>query len=709
MEEDKLQEQIVYFPKRERFKFELEASSSTDLISSLPDQPSSKSRKLEEHSVQASPAAASARSVIPKNRIQLVKDSIESRQFIKALQLVNALQSEFPPSPLVLALKALVYEKIASEVEVLSICSDAKDHMVFDFSSLPDVLATLDIVFQRLGRLDLATEYYEHACEKVDNSLELLRGLFNCYARQSSFAKQLKVRGCLPQNVYDCSGGQVPVLGCFLRSTTGFLAKALWLLIILTLCFFICSRSMAWIITWMNRKATFLVYMSVMEQPEMYGPVHEILCKLGPTLIVVKADKQDFQERKLLAHLCDYVAAVEALKKILLLRSPNDWESLIDEFNFFVEDDSNYMYFACKISELPKKHCGSQILEALSNLENEKKICRFDRKDNDVFEEAIYEVNYRIQRFFQIFSKGEVYWLVDSLLKQDVLTVELLKEKFSMICNIPKIPKHFGDFSVGFQPAVHGATIVIKTSKFFVIAADGKLTSRSSDNALFLNSEKIRQFDDLCIAISGVWKTLSKTVSVVQKCMRHLKKNGEGRRPTVRQIGEYMAKEDPMLNGYFEVIICAFDELEVGKPLVPCASFAGNFFGCDPNQSIYCSGRCDDYAESILLEGNIGPDTGLAQVICWVERALVYTAMFDSCTGGLATITVIDADKKVKVMAKEYIHTTLWEKHRHFFENRNRDKEEECNHHHLCMSVINLDAAGLPVLRPFLNGSSDLV
>ncbi|XP_026390965.1 N-terminal acetyltransferase B complex auxiliary subunit NAA25-like isoform X2 [Papaver somniferum] len=655
MEEDKLQEQIVYFPKRERFKFELEASSSTDLISSLPDQPSSKSRKLEEHSLQASPAAASSRSVIPKNRIQLVKDSIESRQFIKALQLINALQSEFPPSPLVLALKALVYEKIASKVEVLSICSDAKDHMVFDFSSLPDVLATLDIVFQRLGRLDLATEYYEHACEKVDNSLELLRGLFNCYARQSSFAKQLKV--CLRMYM--------------IVQEDKFLYWAVFCVQLQVLFHLFKKHGMDHNL---DEPEAFLVYMSVMEQPEMYGPVHEILCKLGPTLIVVKADKQDFQERKLLAHLCDYVAAVEALKKILWLRCPNDWESLIHEIDFSVEDDSNYMYFACKISVLPKKHCGSQILEALSNLENKKKICRFDRKDNDVFEEAIYEyftrVNYRIQRFFQIFSKGEVYWLVDSLLKQDVLTAELLKEKFSMICNIPKIPKHFGDFCVGFKPAVHGATIVIKTSKFIVIAADGELTSRSSDNALFLNSEKIRQFDDLCIAISGVWKTLSKTVSVVHKCMRHLKKNGEGRRPTVRQISEYMAKEDPMLNGEFEVIICAFDELEVGKPLVPCASFAGNFFSWDPNQSIYCSGRCSSHAECILLEGNIGPDTGLAEVICWVERALVYTAMFDSCTGGLATITVIDADKKVKVMAEEYIHTTLWEKHRHFFENR---------------------------------------
>lgn len=65
--------------------------------------------------------------------------------------------------------------------------------------------------------VDLATEYYEHACEKVDNSLELLRGLFNCYARQSSFAKQLKVRGCLrTQYIFYFI---LDLLGCYLIIT----------------------------------------------------------------------------------------------------------------------------------------------------------------------------------------------------------------------------------------------------------------------------------------------------------------------------------------------------------------------------------------------------------------------------------------------------------------------------------------------------------
>lgn len=43
--------------------------------------------------------------------------------------------------------------------------------------------------------VDMALGYYEHACGKDCDSLELMRGLFNCYARQSSFAKQLEVSG----------------------------------------------------------------------------------------------------------------------------------------------------------------------------------------------------------------------------------------------------------------------------------------------------------------------------------------------------------------------------------------------------------------------------------------------------------------------------------------------------------------------------------
>lgn len=66
----------------------------------------------------------------------------------------------------------------------------------------------------------------------------------------------------------------------------------------------------------------------------------------------------------------------------------------------------------------------------------------------------------------------------------------------------------------------------------------------------------------MCIGVSGDWKNLSTTVSILRKYMRQLKKKGKGR-PMVNKFAKYMAKKSHMLNGAFEVIICAFDELEV--------------------------------------------------------------------------------------------------------------------------------------------------
>ncbi|MCL7051164.1 hypothetical protein MKW94_000995, partial [Papaver nudicaule] len=632
MKKEKLHDELLDLPKSEL------KASPVGLISSLPDQPSSKRCKLEEHAVLASSGVASSTSVVPKDRIHLVKDSIESRQFIKALQLITVLQSEFPPSALVLALKALVYEKFIGESEVLSICSDAKDHMFSDISGLPDVLATLDTVCQRLNRLDMATSYYEHACGEDCDSLELMRGLFNCYARQSSFAKQLKVSLRMYKLVREDK----------------FLFWAVFCIQLQVLCHLLKKHGMGHNL---DEPEAFLIYMSITELQEMYDPVREILYKLGSTLLVVKADKEHLEGGKLLAHVCDYAAAVEVFKKILESCSPGDWESLLNDIGCALDDDSKWcvggtenkiqppVFLACKISQLPSEKCGSKILEALklSNLENGRNRCHPDRKDNDLFEEAIYEYFTRIdhmsQRFFRILSKDEEYGLIDNLLKQDVLTTELLKEEFSKICTVSKIPKHFETLCEGpegFKSAIRGATIVLKTNKFIILAADGKLTSAYSDNALYLKSEKIRQFDDLCFAISGVWNTLSKTVGIVNKYMRHFKKNGEGR-PTVRKLAGCIAKEDPMSNGACEVIICAFDELEVGQPPVACVSSFPGIFACWNNKkSFCCSGRYSGHAEYILKEGNVHTDMGLAEAICWVERALVYTAMFDSCTGGLA-------------------------------------------------------------------------
>ncbi|KAI3843819.1 hypothetical protein MKW92_004908 [Papaver armeniacum] len=534
--------------------------------------------------------------------------------------------------------------------------------MLSDVSCLPDVLITLEI--QCLCRLDMATSYYEHACEKDCNSLELMRGLFNCYARESSFAKQLKV--CL--RMYK------------LAQEDKFL---LWAVYAFSAFSFAQEARDAHNL---DEPEAFLVYMSITEQQAMYGPAHEILSKLGLTLLVVKFDKQHLAGGKLVAHFCDYAAAVEVFQKILESCSPSDLECLLNYFVCSLEDDSKWcggaidnkiqppIYLACKIPQLSNENCGLEICKALkvSTLKNARNRCLPGGKDNDALEVAIYEYFNRVdhisQSVFQVLSKVEEYSWIENLLEPDFLTPELLKEEFSKMCTVPRIPKYFGNFCVGEGSRVHGTTIVLKTNKFIVLAGDGKLTSAYSDNALLSVSDKIRRFDDLCIAISGVWMNVSKTDSILRKNMRYLNKNGEGR-PTVREFAEYVV-EARILDRATEVIICAFDELEDGQPPVPCVSCADRFMCWDEKESFYCSGSCRNYANHILSEGNIRADMGLCRGSCFSRKALVYKAMFDNCTDGLANITVIDNCKNVRVMAREYISTTLWERHHHFFEGR---------------------------------------
>ncbi|RZC64293.1 hypothetical protein C5167_007979 [Papaver somniferum] len=649
LEKYKLHEEVWDSPKRKR------ESPLVKLAS--PSAGSSSNRPKLEDLVQASyevifqlklaqPSPAS---------IQLVKDYIESRRFMKALEHIVAIESKFPSSALIQGLKALVFATIGGVNGLVSLLSKVKGkdkHTFFDNSTLPDVAATFEAVWLHLGDLDEATRYiYELTLVEGHNHVGSLRKLFNCYSRNSLFAEQLEVSLKMYKLVRE-------------------------------------DKFLFWAVFCIQLQVPFLVCMSITEQQELHDPVREILCKLGPTLLVVKPDKRYPKGGRLLAHVCDYAAAVKVLRKKIESCDPVDWECLLSDLDSLPENYSGWCgeavdnkihpltYLACKISQLPNEtQCGSKILEALksSNLENGKSRCLLDGKDNDVFEEAVYEFFTRVdlttQKPFQILSKDEEYWLLENLLKPDILTTDLLKEKFSKLCTFSRIPKHFGAFYVGDKSAVHGTGIVIKTSKFIILAGDGELTSAYSDKALFSRSDKIRQFDDLCIGVTGVWKSLSKTISVSRKCMRRLKKNGKGR-PTVKKFAKHIAKKSRILNEAFEVIICAFDEVEVGQSPVASVSCAGNFRHWDVKESFYCSGRCSEYAEHILSEGKVGEDMGLAEAICWVERALVFVAMFDSCTGGLANITVIDSSKNVRVMAREYIHTTLWEKHRHFFENR---------------------------------------
>ncbi|KAL0370729.1 UNVERIFIED_CONTAM: N-terminal acetyltransferase B complex auxiliary subunit NAA25 [Sesamum angustifolium] len=133
---------------------------------------------------------------IPERRVRPIWDAVDSRQFKNALKLSTALLSKYPNSPYALALKALILERMGKNEEALSVCLNAKEILCTNDSNVfvDDLtLSTLQIVFQRLDHLELATSCYEYACTKYPNNLELMMGLFSCYVREYSFVKQQQI------------------------------------------------------------------------------------------------------------------------------------------------------------------------------------------------------------------------------------------------------------------------------------------------------------------------------------------------------------------------------------------------------------------------------------------------------------------------------------------------------------------------------------
>jgi N-terminal acetyltransferase B complex non-catalytic subunit len=174
--------------------------------------------------------------------------------------------------------------------EAFSVSFNAKDHLFSNDSLLIDdlTLSTLQIVFQRLDRLDLATECYEHACGKFPNKMELVMGLFNCYVREYSFVKQqqtaikmYKLAGEEKYLLWSVCSIQLQVL-CgnggdkLLVLAEGLLKKHVG------------SHSL-------HEPEALMVYISILEQQYKFGDALEILSgKLG-SLLMIKVDKLRMQ------------------------------------------------------------------------------------------------------------------------------------------------------------------------------------------------------------------------------------------------------------------------------------------------------------------------------------------------------------------------------------------------------------------------------
>ncbi|XP_027090776.1 N-terminal acetyltransferase B complex auxiliary subunit NAA25 isoform X1 [Coffea arabica] len=353
---------------------------------------------------------------IPERRVRPIWDAIDSRQFKNALKHCTALLSKYPNSPYALALKALILERMGKAEEALSVCLNAKDQLYTNDSVLIDdlTLSTLQIVFQRLDHLDMATSCYEYACGKFPNSLELMMGLFNCYVREYSFVKQQQIAIKMYKVVGEERFLLWAVCSIQLQVFCGNGGEKLLLLAEGLLKKHIASHSL-------HEPEALSVYISLLERQSKFGDALEILAgKLG-SLIMIEVDRLRLQGR-LLARAGDYSAAADILQKVLEL-CPDDWEYFLHYLGCLLDDGSSFFLGNGGNSIYPPKHVGCKNLD----LPDEVFDTRISRAS--VFVEKLmaecdnasirspHLANLEIQKRKLIYGKGDPGKLVEELMQ----------------------------------------------------------------------------------------------------------------------------------------------------------------------------------------------------------------------------------------------------------------------------------------------------
>ncbi|KAL3518007.1 hypothetical protein ACH5RR_020596 [Cinchona calisaya] len=352
---------------------------------------------------------------IPERRVRPIWDAVDSRQFKNALKLCTSLLSKYPNSPYALALKALVLERMGKAEEALSVCLNAKEQLYTNDSVLIDdlTLSTLQIVFQRLNHLDMATSCYEYACGKFPNNLELMMGLFNCYVREYSFVKQQQIAIKMYKLVGEERFLLWAVCSIQLQVFCGNGGEKLLLLAEGLLKKHIASHSL-------HEPEALIVYISLLEQQSKFGDALEILTgKLG-SLIMIEVDRLRLQGR-LLARAGDYTAAADIFQKVLEL-CPDDWEYFLNYLGCLLDDgstlcmgnDGNPLYppthVGCKNFHLSDEVFDSHISRASTFVEKLLAEC------NNASIRSPFLANLEIQKRKLIYGKGDAGQLIEGLI-----------------------------------------------------------------------------------------------------------------------------------------------------------------------------------------------------------------------------------------------------------------------------------------------------
>ncbi|XP_042413928.1 N-terminal acetyltransferase B complex auxiliary subunit NAA25-like isoform X1 [Zingiber officinale] len=392
---------------------------------------------------------------IPERRVRPIWDAIDSRQFKASLKLANGLLAKYPTSPYALALKALILERMGKPEEALGICLEAKELLHSNNSVHVDylTLSTLQIVFQRLDHLELATLCYEHACVKYPNNLEIMIGLFNCYVRECSYVKQQQ----LAMKMYKLVGEERFLLWavCSIQLQVHCSSTSQKLL---QLAEALMKKHMA--SNSLHDPEALVLYLSLLEQQEKFDAAVEVLSGDLGSLIGIQEDKLRIQGR-LLARACNYSAATEIFERVLV-SCPDDWEVFLCYLGCLLEDDLNWLKMdatmqicspsfddngACKANHLSNDEFNSRISSAVSlvqrlqtdcnggfvrgaflaNIEIERRCRLCGTKHDDNFVEALLTYFYRFGHLSCFASDVENFLHLLTLEEKDKFLEKLMK------------------------------------------------------------------------------------------------------------------------------------------------------------------------------------------------------------------------------------------------------------------------------------------
>ncbi|MCL7033007.1 hypothetical protein MKW94_021094 [Papaver nudicaule] len=376
----------------------------------------------------------------------------------------------------------------------------------------------------------------------------------------------------------------------------------------------------------------------------------------------------------ILSRLCDYAAAREILRqKSESCPDDDDWESFLNDLGRLLEDDSQWcsattnsqihppVFLACKVSkffedESVQYQFATTLSEALT-LKLAKLPVEYDGLDtgaNEYFNSLSADAKVSLH----VTRKSEELQLINNLRGGDSSTLALRAEVSNLL---KSVDERSGYVSEG-ESDHHGTSIALKTNRFIILAADGKLTTTNISKALNLKADKVLGIGDMGVAITGCWKTLSNTVSMLRRWIRNHNDKGLVR-PTVPEFASFMEERLSPCREKSGIIFAAFDQLEDGL-FVPCISFVDEEGGrIDVDKAFFCAGTGESHAKRILEAGNVHMDMSLDEAINLVERALVYANRYDGCTGGWASIYVIEVGKPARALPREHICTTLWRRH----------------------------------------------